>query len=71
VSKPFIGTEARILKTIDWNVRRHADRRSYKAHGWSGIAFLLHEFGEDYVRQILRIGGPWTSESGKFWGIHA
>jgi len=37
VSKPFIGTEARILKTIDWNVRRHADARSYEAHGWGGM----------------------------------
>jgi hypothetical protein len=70
VSKPFIGTEARLLKTIDWNVRRHADGRSYKAHGWGGISFLLHGFGEDYVRQVLRIGGLRTSDSGKFWGIH-
>ena len=70
MSKPFIGTEAGILKTIDWNVRRHTHGRSYKAHGWGGISFLLHEFGADYVRQIFRIGGPWTSDSGKFWGIH-
>jgi len=33
VSKPFIGTEARILKTIDWNVRRHADGRSIRHTG--------------------------------------
>ena len=70
MSKPFIGTEARILRTFDWNVRRHTDGRSYKAHGWGGISFLLNEFGADYVRQILRIGGPWTSDCGKFWGIH-
>jgi len=65
MSRPFIVTEAGILKAIDWNVRR-----SYKAHGWGGISFLVHELGADYVRQIFRIGGPWTSDSGKFWGIH-
>jgi hypothetical protein len=67
----FYRNEARILKTIDWNVRRHAAGRSYKARGWHGISFLLHEFGEDYVRQILRVGGPWTSDAEKFWGIHS